>query len=261
MKKTTLYFIWLPQILFFLVCNACIWDQKRTHFDLFTISSQDLIKLAENIKPNPTVSPEGIGNIPYTVLSPDGKRMAKVERLRSGIESQVYVLSIFTIGEASGRKTAFSPPSCNSVHEAARAIDIDAFDTGIGHQRVRQILNKHGWENIVNTLTGAECWHYEFRQNKWESYKKQHSYSDMAHAMKEEIGNLAGLRQAEAEKDGVRWLQETLNKILKTRLKADGITGEKTRKAVKAFQRKYGLQVDGVAGSITKAKIREILSV
>ena len=161
----------------------------------------------------------------------------------------------------SGRKTAFSPPSCNSVHEAARAIDIDAFDTGIGHQRVRQILNKHGWVNIVDTLTGAECWHYEFREKKWESYKKQHSYSDMAHAMKEEIGNLAGLRQAEAEKDGVRWLQESLNKILKTRLKADGITGEKTRKAVKAFQRKYGLQVDGVAGSITKAKIREILSV
>ena len=161
----------------------------------------------------------------------------------------------------SGRKTAFSPPSCNSVHEAARAIDIDAFDTGIGHQRVRQILNKHGWVNIVDTLTGAECWHYEFRQKKWESYKKQHSYSDMAHAMKEEIGNLAGLRQAEAEKDGVRWLQESLNKILRTRLKADGITGEKTRKAVKAFQRKYGLQVDGVAGSITKAKIREVLSV
>ena len=78
MKKTTLYFIWLPQILFFLVCNACIWDQKRTHFDLSTISSQDLIKLAENIKPNPTVSLEAIGNIPYTVLSPDGKRMAKV---------------------------------------------------------------------------------------------------------------------------------------------------------------------------------------
>ena len=106
MKKTTLYFIWLPQILFFLVCNACIWDQKRTHFDLSTISSQDLIKLAENIKPNPTVSLEAIGNIPYTVLSPDGKRMAKVERLRSGIESQVYVLSIFTMGEASGIKIA-----------------------------------------------------------------------------------------------------------------------------------------------------------
>ena len=32
----------------------------------------------------------------------------------------------------SGRKSAFSPPSCSSVHEAARAIDIDAFDTAIG---------------------------------------------------------------------------------------------------------------------------------
>ncbi len=63
-----------------------------------------MIKLAENIKPNPNVSLAAIGNIPYTVLSPDGMRMAKVERLRSGIESQVYVLSVFTVGEASGIK-------------------------------------------------------------------------------------------------------------------------------------------------------------
>ncbi|UCF95684.1 MAG: peptidoglycan-binding protein [Desulfobacterales bacterium] len=83
----------------------------------------------------------------------------------------------------------------------------------------------------------------------------------MAHAMKEEIGNLAGLRQAEAEKKAVRWLQESLNKILGSRLSVDGITGEKTREAVKAFQRKYGLQVDGVAGPITEGKLREILAV
>jgi len=106
MKKPILYFILMPQLLFFLVCNACIRDQKRTHFDLSTLRSQDLIKLAEDIKPNPNVSLAGIGNIPYTVLSPDGKRMAKVERLRSGIESQVYGLSVSTIGEASGIKIA-----------------------------------------------------------------------------------------------------------------------------------------------------------
>src|SRR5688500_8676980 len=35
----------------------------------------------------------------------------------------------------SGRKSAYSPPSCSSVHEAGRAIDIDAFDTVIGHKR------------------------------------------------------------------------------------------------------------------------------
>jgi hypothetical protein len=71
MKKTTLYFIWVPQILFFLICNACIRDQKRTHFDLSTFRAQDLIKLAENIKPDPNVSLEGIGNISYTLPSPD----------------------------------------------------------------------------------------------------------------------------------------------------------------------------------------------
>jgi hypothetical protein len=106
MKKTTLYFIWMPQILFFLVCNACVWDQKRTHFDLSTFRAQDLIKLAENIKPDPNVSLEGIGNISYTFPSPDGMRMAKVERLRSGIESQVYAVSVSTLGEASGIKIA-----------------------------------------------------------------------------------------------------------------------------------------------------------
>lgn len=159
----------------------------------------------------------------------------------------------------SGRKTAYSPPSCNSVHEAARAIDIDAFDTAIGHQRVREILNKHGWINIVDTLTGAECWHYEFREEKWESYKKQHGYANMAHAMKEEIGNLAGLQRSETEKESVRWLQDSLNRIMGSHLNVDGISGEKTREIVKTFQQKYGLQVDGVAGPITIGKIRETL--
>jgi hypothetical protein len=37
----------------------------------------------------------------------------------------------------SGRKSAYNPPSCGSVHKAARAPDIDAFDTGIGHRGVR----------------------------------------------------------------------------------------------------------------------------
>jgi Tol biopolymer transport system component len=107
MKKPTLYFILMPQLLFFLACNAaCIRDQNRIHFDLSALRSKDLIKLAENIEPNPNVSLEGIGNIPYPVLSPDGKRVAKVEKLRSGIESQVYVLSVSATGEASGIKIA-----------------------------------------------------------------------------------------------------------------------------------------------------------
>jgi hypothetical protein len=159
----------------------------------------------------------------------------------------------------SGRKSAYSPPPCNSVHEAGRAIDIDAYDTIIGHKRVREILNRFGWVNIVDTLTGAECWHYEFREQRWEQYREQHGYAEMAHAMKEEIGNLAGIDRAEKRKKEVRWIQESLNKILKTRLVADGIYGDKTKEAVRKFQQKFAPQVDGIAGPITCAKMKELL--
>lgn len=158
----------------------------------------------------------------------------------------------------SGRKTAYSPPSCSSVHEAGRAIDIDAFDTVIGHKRMRAILKAHGWIEITGSLTGAECWHYEFREPRWESYKQQHGYAAMARAMKEEIGNLVSLPQAKKTEKDTRWLQTALNKVLGTSLPCDGVYEETTRAAVLQFQQMAGLQCDGVAGPITKQKLGEI---
>ncbi|MFH1963492.1 MAG: peptidoglycan-binding protein [bacterium] len=159
-----------------------------------------------------------------------------------------------------GRKSSFSPPACQGVHESGRAMDIDAFDTGIGHKQVREILNQNGWTNIVETLTGSECWHYEFRGEKWENYRKAHDYKAMAHAMKEEIGNSAGLEIAEKTKEDIKWVQKSLNKLMGAKLVADGDFGEKTKAVIMSFQKKYGLQVDGTAGPITKAKIKELLS-
>ncbi len=158
-----------------------------------------------------------------------------------------------------GRKSAYSPPACNSVHESGRAIDIDAFDTVIGHKKVREILKKHGWVNIVATLTGSECWHYEFRGAKFENVRGEKGYEEMARAMKVEIGNVKKVAAAEKSKDQVKALQSGLNKILGTKLIADGIYGEKTKEAVIAFQKKFKLQVDGVAGPRTMAKLEELL--
>jgi hypothetical protein len=158
-----------------------------------------------------------------------------------------------------GRKTAYSPPACNSVHEAGRAIDIDAFDTGIGHARVREILNAHGWVNIVETLTGSECWHYEFRGERWERFRREHGYAAMARAMKEEIGNTDARPAAESRKDDVRWLQERLNDLMGAGLEVDGIYGPLTRAAVRSFQEREGLQVDGVAGPITRGRIQSLV--
>ncbi len=190
----------------------------------------------------------------YRDIVKDGGHLYISDMYRSAVEQQRAHANYL-----SGRKKVYSPPPCASVHEAARAIDIDAFDTGIGHRRVRRILKRHGWTNIVKTLTGAECWHYEFRQPKWQKCKNEHGYRAMARAMKEEIGNRAGLRQAGARQRELLWLQSSLNKILGTRLKVDGVYGDKTRSAVRRFQRKYRLQVDSVAGPITKVNIKELL--
>jgi len=190
----------------------------------------------------------------YRDIVGEGGHLYISDMFRSAVEQQRAHADYLA-----GRKTAYSPPPCFSVHEAARAIDIDAFNTGIGHRRVREILNHHGWINIVETLTGPECWHYEFRQNKWQDYYENHGYAAMAHAMKEEIGNRAGLRWGAARKQEVTWLQSSLNNTLGSRLKVDGIYGEKTREAVRSFQRADQRQVDGVAGPITKNRIRELL--
>ncbi|MCI5158211.1 MAG: hypothetical protein D3906_07165 [Candidatus Electrothrix sp. AUS1_2] len=53
----------------------------------------------------------------------------------------------------------------------------------------------------------------------------------------------------------VRWIQESLNKILRLRLKADGIMGPQTRSAIRSFQQKNGLVADGVVGRKTEAAI------
>ena len=159
----------------------------------------------------------------------------------------------------SGRKSAYSPPSCSSVHEAGRAIDIDAFDTGIGHKRMRQILKSFGWIEITDSLTGAECWHYEFRESRWEEYKRANGYPAMSRAMKEEIGNLVSLPAAKKIEKDTRWLQTALNTTLGLSLEVDGIFGETTRAAVMEFQKEHGLQCDGVAGPITKQKLSDLL--
>ena len=158
-----------------------------------------------------------------------------------------------------GKKTAYSPPACNSVHESGRAMDIDAFDTGIGHKRVRQILLAHGWINIVDTLTGAECWHYEFREEKFEAIRKAQGYEAMAREMKKAIGNVAGVGIAEKAKGEVKTLQAGLNEVMAAKLTVDGFYGAATKAAVSAFQKKFGLQVDGVAGPRTFAKLEQLL--
>lgn len=53
----------------------------------------------------------------------------------------------------------------------------------------------------------------------------------------------------------VRWIQESLNKILGLRLKVDGIMGPQTKSAIRSFQQKNGLAADGIVGPKTEAAL------
>lgn len=56
----------------------------------------------------------------------------------------------------------------------------------------------------------------------------------------------------------VKWVQERLNalKIVSPPLATDGIIGRKTKEAVKKFQQKMWLTVDGIAGPITRLALK-----
>jgi len=50
----------------------------------------------------------------------------------------------------------------------------------------------------------------------------------------------------------VRWVQDSLNRILQLRIPVDGIMGLETRSAIRSFQTKKGLQQSGIIGPDTK---------
>lgn len=58
----------------------------------------------------------------------------------------------------------------------------------------------------------------------------------------------------------VKYLQQDLNYLLGSNLVADGIFGTKTVSAVKSFQKKYGLGVDGIYGQKSYTKMKDLLT-
>lgn len=53
----------------------------------------------------------------------------------------------------------------------------------------------------------------------------------------------------------IQWVQTSLNRIVGLRLVVDGISGPKTRSAVRSFQQQRGLTVDGIVGPQTEGAL------
>ena len=56
-------------------------------------------------------------------------------------------------------------------------------------------------------------------------------------------------------KDYIRWVQRSLNQIMKAKLAVDGVSGPMTRAAVRTFQQSRKLAVDGIVGPQTEAAL------
>jgi hypothetical protein len=66
--------------------------------------------------------------------------------------------------------------------------------------------------------------------------------------------------RSQSSSDYIRWVQQSLNKILGLRLTADGVMGRQTRSAIRSFQQKRGLKADGIVGPQTEAALKSALS-
>lgn len=58
--------------------------------------------------------------------------------------------------------------------------------------------------------------------------------------------------------EGAKWAQWMLNATIHSGLSVDGIFGSKSVSALKSFQSKYSLTVDGICGVNTRAKMKEV---
>lgn len=56
-------------------------------------------------------------------------------------------------------------------------------------------------------------------------------------------------------RDYIRWVQASLNKILGTRLTVHGVMGAQPRRAIRSFQKRKRLKVDGIVGQGTEAAL------
>ena len=93
----------------------------------------------------------------------------------------------------------------------------------------------------------------------------QHSFESEAFAVNNEFEGLETLDMEVFEQwqgetstsspQRLRWIQEALNKILGLKLKTDGIMGSQTRSAIRSFQQKQGLVIDGIVGPKTEAAL------
>lgn len=109
--------------------------------------------------------------------------------------------------------------------------------------------------NEVNNLLKSGATTYEWTEGTEIQAKKPVSASSATNTN----NSSTSLRKGD-KGDSVKDLQRGLNQIMNAGLEVDGSFGKLTENAVKEFQKKYSLTIDGIFGKNSKAKMNELLN-
>lgn len=111
----------------------------------------------------------------------------------------------------------------------------------IDHNGLRNAINKQDWKKFAKVYNGA-------------SYKKNHYDTKLADAYLKYSGGAPET----AIGDDIAQMQTMLNAVGNYNLKIDGINGTETRTALRDFQLKNGLKVDGVYGPMSREMLEKV---
>lgn len=139
----------------------------------------------------------------------------------------------------SGKKKAFSPPPGHSYHEAGRAIDIDLESLGISLMHFWEICKNRGWNPVIRSPdpTVSEAWHFEFLDHWNKISKNDYKQTKRCAVLECYVEN--SIKPLNLS-DSFLLVQGYL-KILDMYMGAlDGIPGKMTKKAIAAYNIKYG---------------------
>lgn len=107
-------------------------------------------------------------------------------------------------------------------------------------------------------VTGKLCPAPYIKAAEWKKAKEKLTGNPLETNSKSLSAPTAILRRGSVGEQ-VKKLQQCLNHIMKEDLEIDGSFGPATDKALRAFQKKYGLAVDGSYGPKSRAKLKELI--
>ncbi len=113
---------------------------------------------------------------------------------------------------------------------------------------LRDEISQHDWKAIAKAYNGAS-----YKKNKYD-VKLAEAYARYKNI---DIENMTDTQVDFPTKDEIIYIQKMLNSVGAYGLEEDGIIGDKTKVAIKDFQLKNSLKVDGMYGPITKSELEK----